>query len=73
MFHDVCSRCKKKPEHKLGKCSSCKQAQYCGVGCQVTDWPTHRQSCNMIAGKAHNSLPPTPVPEDSLSYVVTLM
>ncbi len=33
------------------KCTGCRKAQYCSVGCQVIAWPVHKLACgNAKAG-----------------------
>jgi hypothetical protein len=31
----------------LKKCTGCKQVRYCGKQCQLTNWPTHKNKCNV--------------------------
>jgi hypothetical protein len=38
------------PYTKMKKCSRCRQATYCSVECQRTDWERHKSSCQNNGG-----------------------
>ncbi|KAF7350216.1 Zinc finger MYND domain-containing protein 10 [Mycena venus] len=51
----VCSACGENPgSEPLKNCAGCRVALYCSKKCQVSNWPTHKQSCGGTASSDIN-------------------
>ena len=65
----VCSRCHKTSGHKLGKCSTCNRARYCGINCQAAHWPIHHHFCTKATPIENCKSPP----KKSVSWAPTTL
>eukprot|EP00798_Chlamydomonas_sp_ICE-L_P023361 gene23361-30621_t len=42
-----CENCSAVPSDTLLRCSSCREAYYCGAECQRSHWPNHKAQCKL--------------------------